>query len=192
MRSGRWVAQSRSVRLTTPSPDVLHRRCRRQLYSTAREEVNVGAAGANYGWPNCEGFSCGANPAYTSPLYDYGHDSPSGLGTRPLRGVSSTAAANSRPQYYGSYFFADYAQNWIKRLTLDPVDGHVTGVFNFEPPDGSPTGTRRHRATSRRARRSALLRRPRILRYDRRSRGEQDTQDPLRVEQPAACRRGRC
>jgi hypothetical protein len=42
----------------------------------------------------------------------------------------------------GDYFFADYAQNWIKRMTFD-VNGNVTGVFPFEPPtdilDG-PTG----------------------------------------------------
>jgi len=41
--------------------------------------------------------------------------------------------------YQGSFFFADYAQHWIKRLTLD-ASGHVTGVFNFEPADGSPDG----------------------------------------------------
>ncbi|HEU4726020.1 MAG TPA: LamG-like jellyroll fold domain-containing protein, partial [Candidatus Eisenbacteria bacterium] len=41
--------------------------------------------------------------------------------------------------YQGSYFFADYAQNWIKRLTFDG-SGNLTGVFNFEPPDGSADG----------------------------------------------------
>ena len=41
--------------------------------------------------------------------------------------------------YQGSYFFADYAQNWIKRLTFD-ANGNVNGVFNFEPADGSLDG----------------------------------------------------
>ena len=41
--------------------------------------------------------------------------------------------------YQGSYFFADYTQNWIKRLTVD-ANGNLTGVFNFEPPDGSVDG----------------------------------------------------
>ena len=36
----------------------------------------------------------------------------------------------------GSYFFGDYAQNWIKRLTFD-ANGNVTGVFNFEPASGT-------------------------------------------------------
>jgi glucose/arabinose dehydrogenase len=43
-------------------------------YSTAQEEVNLGIRGANYGWPVCEGSSCGADPTYTNPLYSYAHD----------------------------------------------------------------------------------------------------------------------
>ena len=39
----------------------------------------------------------------------------------------------------GSYFFGDYAQNWIKRLTFD-ANGNVSGVVNFEPADGTPDG----------------------------------------------------
>ncbi len=45
----------------------------------------------------------------------------------------------SRSSYRGSYFFADYTQNWIRRLTFDAA-GNVSGVFNFEPPDGSVDG----------------------------------------------------
>ena len=41
--------------------------------------------------------------------------------------------------YEGSYFFGDYAQHWIKRLTVD-ASGNLTGVFNFEPADGSLFG----------------------------------------------------
>jgi hypothetical protein len=36
-------------------------------------------------------------------------------------------------------FFAEYSENWIKRLRFD-VNGNVDGVFNFEPPDGSADG----------------------------------------------------
>ncbi len=39
--------------------------------STAKEEVDLGVAGANYGWPNCEG-ACGA--PYTDPIYAYPHN----------------------------------------------------------------------------------------------------------------------
>jgi glucose/arabinose dehydrogenase len=40
-------------------------------YATAVEEVNLGARGANYGWPNCES-SCPA--PYTNPIYSYAHN----------------------------------------------------------------------------------------------------------------------
>jgi glucose/arabinose dehydrogenase/PKD repeat protein len=105
------------------------------VYSTAEEEVHVGARGANFGWPACEGFSCGANPAYTSPIYAYPHDGRDGavVGGFIYRGSQFPA------QYRGSYFFADYSQNWIKRLTLD-ASGNVTGLLNFEPADGAPDG----------------------------------------------------
>ena len=53
--------------------------------------------------------------------------------------ASSITARQFPSRYQGSYFFADYAQNWIKRLTFD-ANGNVNGVFNFEPPDGSVDG----------------------------------------------------
>ena len=43
------------------------------------------------------------------------------------------------PAYRGAYFYADYAQNWIRGLTLD-ASGAVSGTFNFEPADGSVDG----------------------------------------------------
>jgi len=104
-------------------------------YSTAQEELNLGVAGANYGWPSCEGSSCGGNPAYTSPIYSYPHNGrdASITGGFIYRGSQFPA------EYFGNYFFADYAQNWIRRLTFD-ANGTVNGVFNFEPIDGSLDG----------------------------------------------------
>ena len=40
---------------------------------SAWEEIDVGVAGANYGWPATEGAT--TNPAYRSPLYAYPHGS---------------------------------------------------------------------------------------------------------------------
>jgi glucose/arabinose dehydrogenase len=96
------------------------------------EEVDLGAAGANYGWPSSEG-PCAA--PCTSPIYSYNHNGRDSAitGGFVYRGTQFPA------QYQGSYFFADYGQNWIRRLTLD-ANGNVTGVVNFEPADGSVDG----------------------------------------------------
>ena len=100
--------------------------------STAKEEVNVGVAGANYGWPNSEGPCSGQ---CTSPLYWYPHNGRDAAitGGFVYHGTQFPAG------YQGNYFFADYTQNWIKRLILDAA-GNVTGVANFEPADGSNDG----------------------------------------------------
>jgi glucose/arabinose dehydrogenase/chitodextrinase len=103
------------------------------VYSTAIEEIDIGARGANYGWPNVEAPN--GNPAYTAPAYYYPHN---GRDSAVVAGFvyHGTQFPSS---YQGSFFFADYTQNWIKRLTLD-ANGNVTGVFNFEPADGSVDG----------------------------------------------------
>ena len=97
------------------------------------EELNKGVAGANYGWPICEG-TCGTN-GMTNPLYSYNHNA---------RDASITAGFMYRgsvfpAEYYGTYFFADYAQNWIKRLAFN-ANGTVSGLINFEPSDGTADG----------------------------------------------------
>lgn len=38
------------------------------------EEINVGAAGANFGWPACEGPCAPANAAFTDPVHVYPND----------------------------------------------------------------------------------------------------------------------
>ena len=101
-------------------------------YSVAKEEVNIGAAGANYGWPNFEG-SCPA--PCTSPIYFYPHNGRDSAVT----GGFVYHGTQYPGSYQGSYFFADYTQNWIRRLTFD-ASGNVNGVFNFEPADGSVDG----------------------------------------------------
>ena len=100
--------------------------------STSIEEIELGAAGANYGWPNSEG-SC-VSPC-TSPLYSWPHSNRDSAVVAGFvyHGTQFPSA------YEGSFFFADYAQNWIKRMTLD-ASGNLTGVYNFEPVDGSADG----------------------------------------------------
>ena len=102
--------------------------------STAIEELDVGVRGANYGWPNVEGMS--SNPAYHEPHLllspQLGRDAA-------ITGGFVYHGTQFPSTYQGSYFFGDYAQNTIKRLTFD-ANGNVNGVFNFEPADGAPDG----------------------------------------------------
>ena len=98
--------------------------------STAIEEVNIGISGANYGWPQCEG-GCGV-PGTTAPIFEYPH-----LG----RDASITGGVVYRgtqfpSEYRGSYFFGDYVQNTIRRLTFDG-NGNVSSVVNFWPTNGA-------------------------------------------------------
>jgi len=101
-------------------------------YSTAKEEVNLGVPGANYGWPNSEG-NCSA--PCTSPIYFYPHNGRDASITGGFVYHGTQFPGN----YQGNYFFADYGQNWIRRLTFDS-NGNVNGVFNFEPADGTLDG----------------------------------------------------
>lgn len=102
-------------------------------YSTAIEEVDIGVRGANYGWPNIEAPN--GNPAYTAPIYYYPHNGRDAA----ITGGFVYHGTQFPSSYQGSYFFADYTQNWIKRLTFD-ANGAVSGVFNFEPANGAADG----------------------------------------------------
>jgi glucose/arabinose dehydrogenase len=99
--------------------------------STAKEELDLGARAANYGWPDYEG----ACPApCTSPLYTYAHNGANAAITGGFVYHGNQFPSSMR----GNYFFADYAQHWIKRLVFD-ANGNVASVNNFEPISGSPT-----------------------------------------------------
>lgn len=97
------------------------------------EEVNIGAAGANYGWPSCEG-SCGT-PGMTNPWFTYAHSGRDAAitGGFVYRGAQYPASLQ------GAYFYGDFAQNWVRYLTLDG-GGSVSGGGPFLPHDGSMDG----------------------------------------------------
>src|SRR5205085_4715775 len=44
------------------------------------ESIDEGSAGANYGWPDCEGNCTVSNPNYTDPLFEYHHGSAANHG----------------------------------------------------------------------------------------------------------------
>jgi glucose/arabinose dehydrogenase len=127
-----WVRGLRNAFRFTIDPDT-GRMIIGDVGQTTTEEINVGVRGANYGWPQCEG-PCGA-AGMTNPAYSYRHvaHDASVTGGFVYRGSQFPA------EYRGEYFFADYAQNWIRRLSFDTA-GNVTAVRNFEPPDGRLDG----------------------------------------------------
>ena len=101
--------------------------------ATATEEVHVGVAGANYGWPICEGVC--STPGMTNPIFTYPHGG---------RDASVTGGfvyrGNQFPsEYVGTYFYGDYVRNFIRRLTFN-AGGNVTGSVNFEPANGAEDG----------------------------------------------------
>lgn len=92
------------------------------------EEINEGVAGANYGWPTCEGNCSTPNANFRDPLFAY----PAGNGTTAGHAIAGGAFYNPTTvtfpsSYVGSYFFADYVNGWIRRL--DTANGNTVSVF---------------------------------------------------------------
>ena len=92
--------------------------------SVAKEEINLGKKGANYGWPYCEG-AC-SRSGTTNPLYSYPHSGSEAAVTGGIvyRGTQFPS------QYQGAYFYGDYADDYIRYLKLDTT-GAVTGSYSF-------------------------------------------------------------
>ena len=105
------------------------------------EEINLGVAGANYGWPATEGPTTTAG--VTAPLFAYKHPPATPATAGFFTGCAITGGAfypGSGPfpaAYRGSYFFADYCSQWVGRL--DPVNG---AAYAFGAVGGSPVDLR--------------------------------------------------
>jgi glucose/arabinose dehydrogenase len=104
----------------------------------AWEEINKGTAGANYGWPVHEGEDAANDPQsqYVDPIFAYGPDSADTTGCS----MAITGGAFYNPttfqfpevEYEGDYFFADYCNNWIRRLEPPPPD-EAGGSYTARP-----------------------------------------------------------
>lgn len=77
------------------------------------EEINLGSPAANYGWPTCEG-SC-STPGFVDPIYAYNHNG----GQAAITGGAFYRANQFPVEYVGSYFFADYVNGFVRRLSPD-------------------------------------------------------------------------
>lgn len=105
------------------------------------EEVNPGAAGANYAWPTREGDfdpTLPANAAFTRPRHYY----ESNNGPCAITGGAfyNPATPTFPAAYQNTYFFADYCGGWIRRvdLTATPTYPATTASVGFATGISSP------------------------------------------------------
>lgn len=111
------------------------------------EEINVGVAGGNYGWPCREGnhpetgYACEV-PDRIDPIYEYSHNG----GAAAVTGGAFAGNAYPEP-YRGSYFFGDFHKNDLYRMEVNDADETVSvevwdanaggPVAILQGPDGS-------------------------------------------------------
>ncbi len=101
--------------------------------ATAWEDLHLGQAGVNFGWPYCEGpcdngafpdCSCGE---HDDPVFTYPH---LGEGASIIAGV--VYRGDTFPAHLvGAYFYADHTRDYIRYLTFD-AGGNVTGDQEFD------------------------------------------------------------
>jgi glucose/arabinose dehydrogenase len=108
------------------------------------EEINLGAPGANYGWPGSEGGER-ITSGITAPLFTYKHSAASPAGSGPggfFTGFSIAGGAfypgtgNFPAAYQGSYFFGDYVSRFVGRIDL--ASGNANAAYAFASVADSP------------------------------------------------------
>jgi glucose/arabinose dehydrogenase len=101
---------------------------------TTREELDVGVAGGNFGWPYMEGAiqqpggpgPCPPTTTCIPPVFDY----PRTVGTTITGGAFVTG--NAYPSFLqGKYLFGDYGPDWIKYLEFDSNNNVVGGLHDL-------------------------------------------------------------
>ena len=106
------------------------------------EEINLGAAGANYGWPATEGPTTAAG--VTAPLFAYNHNAASPPGSGPggfftghaiIGGAFYPDSGPFPATYRGSYFFADLTTQFVARY-----DSANNAAYSFGNVGDAPVG----------------------------------------------------
>ena len=112
----------------------------------AWEEIDVGVAGANYGWPGSEGPDNVA-AGLAAPLFSYRHSATSPPGSGPggffigqcIAGGAFYPVGGSFPaRFHGSYFFGDFVTHVIGRVDL--ANGNA--AYAFAKTAGEPVDLR--------------------------------------------------
>ena len=106
------------------------------------EEIDFGAAGANYGWPASEGPD-NITAGVTAPIFAYKHSAaiPPGSGPGGFFTGSAIAGGTFYPStgsfpaaYRGNYFFADFGGRFVARLDT----ANDNAVYAFSQVAGNP------------------------------------------------------
>ena len=106
------------------------------------EEINAGAAGANYGWPASEGPTSIAG--FSSPIQAYRHDTGTPTGCAISGGAFyNPEQADFPASYVGKYFFADYCGDWIYYLNPSVAEHGDAVPLGLEPAGRPGRGHRR-------------------------------------------------
>jgi glucose/arabinose dehydrogenase len=99
------------------------------------EEINLGVAGADYGWPASEGPD-GLLASHTAPLLAYRHSAAAPAGSGPggffvgfaIAGGAFAPDTSAWPApWRGNYFFADFVSRFIG--VLDLANGNAAYAF---------------------------------------------------------------
>jgi len=96
------------------------------------EEINNGAAGANYGWPTTEGPT--TDSRFVAPRFAYKHSNATITGCAISGGAYYDPITGQFPgDYYGDYFFADYCSGNIYRLraSTNAAEIFATGIASL-------------------------------------------------------------
>ena len=100
------------------------------------EEINLGRAGAHFGWPRWEGPSPLSDPTYTTPFYAYLHPTTDPISSSITGGSFYNPPTPQFPaEWVGQYFFMDGSRQWIH--TIDPA---TKAVRDFAPVIGNAPG----------------------------------------------------
>jgi len=99
------------------------------------EEINLGRAGANYGWGLTEGpFDPGSFPNYTNPIYAYDRS----LGQAVTGGY---VYRGPEQDFQGTYFFSDFANPKIWSLQRASGSWSFTDLTGQVTVGGGPIGS---------------------------------------------------